>query len=118
MFDRDLQRGVKKKDLPPPRVMELAKSSTLEEVLLADKSIFFTDIEDSLSSFAIADSGGIPFEILDPEDWILSEFIKEQGIQPSKLRLYILHHPEVGTEYVMVGKNVIIVACMSTGCLG
>ena len=41
IYDEDLQRGIKKKHLPPPRVVELGKSMNLEEILCEGKNMFF-----------------------------------------------------------------------------
>ena len=97
VFDEELGRGIRKKNLPTPRIIEFARSCNYEEVIREAKDTFFPENSDSLANYVLADSGGAPFVIKEPDDFILSEFLKDHNLQPSKLRLYIMHYPEVST---------------------
>ena len=96
MYEPDLQRGVKKKTIPSPRVVDFAKSALYEEVLQQAKDIFFREDEHDLGDYCLAGPSGVPFQVDDPTDWVLYEFLKQHGFQPSKLCLYIMYKPEVG----------------------
>ena len=97
IFDEELQKGVKKRFIPPPVTMSLACSATYDTVIDKGREHFFPDETGSDDSFFLADSSGIPYKVENKSDWILSEFIQSIGQPPSKLRLYILCHPKVKT---------------------
>jgi len=48
IYEEELQRGVKK-TLPPPRVIEFARSCNLEEMLCEGKKVFFPNAKVKLS---------------------------------------------------------------------
>ena len=83
-----LEKGIKKKGIPPPRIIDLDVCSTYDEVLKQTKQIFFPDSTNDNSYFSLAGTSGLPFEV--EENWSLGDFLKSHGFQPSKLRLYIL----------------------------
>ena len=88
VYDEERQHGVKRKSIPHPRVMNFHKAASYNEVLDQARDIFFSDAEHDVSHYSLAGPLGVPYEISDPEDWVLQEFMKEHDFQPSKLRLY------------------------------
>lgn len=94
-FDPEQQKAVRRRTIPPPSAMRFSGSITYEEILKIGKDHFFPELDCSLESFCLADASGVTYQILDKATWTLSQFLKEIGVAPSKLRLYILYHPEV-----------------------
>ena len=95
VFEQELQRGVKKKTIASPRVIDFPKSSCYEDIIRKGKSVFFGDETDDIGCYHLCGPSGVPFDIKCPDDWVLQDFLKEHGFQPSKLRLYVMHVPEV-----------------------
>ena len=56
------------------------------------KEKFFPDLDCPLESFCLGDSSGIT---KDKSTWTLSNFVKEIGLPPCKIRLYIVYRPVV-----------------------
>ena len=54
-------RGVAKKNLPSPRIVEFARCSNYQEVITKTKAIFFPEISCSLNRFGLANSHGVPY---------------------------------------------------------
>lgn len=95
IYDSVRQRGIKKKSIPNPRIIDFPKSASYTDVVMQCREIFFPDdYKYGLSHFCLAGPTGVPYDI-DEEDWVLQEFIKSHGYQPSKLRLYLLFNTEV-----------------------
>ena len=96
MFDSDQQKAVRRRTIPPPSSISFAISTTYEDILEIGKNYFFPEFIDCpLDFFCLADSSGILYQIKEKAAWTLSEFIKEIGVSPSKIRLYIVYRPEV-----------------------
>ena len=95
-FDADKQKAVRRRTIPAPMAMQFNGSCGYDEILKIGKETFSPDFDDSpLESFSLSDAGGILYCIQDKAAWTLSKFVKELGIAPSKLRLYIVYRPEV-----------------------
>ena len=95
MFDANQQKAVRKQTIPPPSAMSFNGSLTYEEVLKTAKDSYFSELDCSLESFCLDDGSGVLYQIENKTTWILSQFVKEVGVAPSKLRLYIVLRSEV-----------------------
>ena len=91
VYNHDLQKGMKKKNISSPRVIDFSRSSQYSDIIAKGISVFFPSESDSVRNYCLAGPNGIPFEIEDEEEWYLGQFLKDHNFQPSKLRLYILH---------------------------
>ena len=98
VYSVEEENGIKRKSIPPPRMVDFVKGSTYEEVIQRGRDLFFTSYTNELSNYCLAGPAGVPFHIEDEEEWSLEEFMKEHGFQPSKTRLYVMiltDHEEV-----------------------
>ena len=95
LFDRNLQRGIKRRYIPPPTIISFLSNASYKEVIQKGVEKFFPDDKDSLEVFCFADSTGIPFEIENTDTWSLSELVQQSGMPPSKLRLYVINLDKV-----------------------
>ena len=98
IYDSARQCGVKRKSIPNPRIVDFSQSASYTEVLTQSREIFFPENEYSLSHFCLAGASGLPYDV-DEEDWVLKDFIKSHGFQPSKFRLYLLFSAEVEKKF-------------------
>ena len=96
IYDYSLKKGVMKRDLPGPRIMEFVAEISYADFIDQLKPSFFAD--DVTGKFAIANSSGIPYDVVDT-DWDLKDFVKTHG-PPSKLRIYLLLFPVRLTQYI------------------
>lgn len=76
-------------------MIDFPRGALYEEVLEKKRENFFSDKTEDITAYCLAGSSGVPFDIEDPEDWVLQDFIKEHNFQPSKLRLYVVYVPQV-----------------------
>ena len=95
MFDEELEKGVKKRCIPPSQMMTFPISAPYDLVIQKGKETFFPNITSGTDCFCLADSSGVPYDIEDESDWVLSEFVKKLNQPPSKLRIYLLYWPKV-----------------------
>ena len=93
MFNTTSRKGIKRKDLPSPKIVDFDACSSYEDIVMKGKELFFPQESDNFDAYSLAGSSGVPFDIADKENWVLGDFLKEHGFQPSKLRLYILYNP-------------------------
>ena len=110
VFNNVLQRGVKKKALESPRVIDFPNTATYCEIIEKSKHIFFPQESDDVTCYCLCGSSGFPFQIDDKDNWVLQEFIKQHNFQPSKLRLYIMHLSEVSVVLL----NFTCLTCIDT----
>ena len=94
-YDKNLQKGVKRRSIPPPMVVSFLCNATYNFVIHKGIKKFFPDDIDSPHLFCLSDSSGVPYEIEDKDTWSLSEFVHQTGQPPSKLRLYIMDFGKV-----------------------
>lgn len=94
MYDTRSQKGTKRKTLPSPRVIDFDATATYMDVVKRAKESFFPENTDDMNAYSLAGTSGIPFDVDNKENWVIGEFLKEHGYQPSKLRLYIIYDPE------------------------
>ena len=90
LFDRSVQKGIKRRYIPPPMILTFLSNAFYKEVIQKGVEKFFPHDADSPDLFCLADSSGIPFEVEDKDNWCLSEFVQQSGLPPSKLRLYVM----------------------------
>ena len=95
IYNEAQQKGVKKQYLPAPCVVDMQRSSTYLQVLQQGRDIFFSEESENLLDYSLCGTAGTPFDISDVDEWVLGDFLKTHGYQPSKLRLYILYNPVV-----------------------
>ena len=101
IFDEKLQKGVRRRSIPPPLNISLPCSAPYDTLIKKGRENFFPDDTSSDDLFCLADSNGIPYEVEDKSDWVLSEFIQQIGQPPSKLRLYVMCRMQV-TMFVVI----------------
>ena len=94
IFEQQRQRDVKKKILPPPKVVDFQRNSRYADIISKGREIFFKEETDDISNYCLCGPSGIPFEV-DSKDWVLDSFLKLHNFQPSRLRLYVMHTVEV-----------------------
>ena len=104
IYDPDLEKGVKKRLLPEPNPakVELPKKSSLDQVISKAKDLYFKstefmDHDDQRVSFKLADSTGVTILIEDSTNWSLGEFYQQNGLVPSRFKLYVMAVFEVAT---------------------
>ena len=61
------EKGIKRKSIPPPRMVDFVKGSTYEEVIQRRRDLFFTSYTNELSNYCLAGPAGVPFHIEDEE---------------------------------------------------
>ena len=93
IYDPMLKKGVKKKVLPEPNPtrVELPKLSTLQAVFSKATELYFSDLDDEIDKFilSLSDSSGIPIHVADSDTWVLIDFYRHNGLQPSRYKLYV-----------------------------
>ena len=99
IFDKNLQRGVKRRYIPPPKIFSFPSNTSYKDIIQKGVERFFPDDIEFTDMFCLADSTGIPYEIEEKDTWCLSEFIQQSGQPPSKLRLYIMNFEKVVSHY-------------------
>ena len=106
IFDEELQKGIKKRCIPPPLTVCFPSNASYDTVLQKGKECFFPYENSATASFCLADSGGTPYKVAHESDWVLSDFVQTTGQPPSKLRLYILCKHKVNSPlfYSRVGR--------------
>ena len=90
IYVSELDRGVKKKHLPSPRIVDFMRSSNYEDVIKLGKELFFKEETDDLELYCLCGTSGIPFHIEDKDNWNIYDFMKDHGYQPSKFKLYVM----------------------------
>lgn len=105
IYDPDLEKGVKKRLLPEPNPakVELPKNASLDLVISKAKELYFKstefmDHEDLRVSFKLADSTGVTILVEDATHWSLGEFYHQNGLVPSRFKLYVMVVFEVITQ--------------------
>jgi hypothetical protein len=71
LFDRSLQKGIKKRYIPPPMIVSFPSNASYKEVIQKGVDKFFPDDADSPDIFCLADSSGVPFDVEDKDTWNL-----------------------------------------------
>ena len=87
-YDRKKKTGIKKRKSPSPRHLKFKSRASYEEVMRGARHVFFPNGDADLSRYSLANSAGVPYEVLDKEKWTLGAFIKEIKLPLSKIRLY------------------------------
>ena len=83
MFDKELEKGVKKRFIPPSQIMTFPFSAPYDFVIQKGRKTFFPNNSSGPDCFCLADSSGIPYDIEDQSNWVLSEFVKKLNQPPS-----------------------------------
>ena len=91
VFDRELNRGVRKKYVsePNPQKVELQRDSTLPAVLEKAKELYFKDMHPQLDALSLCDSSGVLIPVQDDIAWTLGAFYNNNLLQPSRYKLYV-----------------------------
>ena len=74
-----LKKGVRRRSFPPPVNISLPYNVPSGTLIKKRKENFFSDDTNS-DMFCLADLNGLPYEVEDKPDWILSEFIQQIGL--------------------------------------
>ena len=72
----ELDRGVKKKHLPSPRIVDFMRPSNYEDVIKIGKELFFKEETDDLKLYCLCGTSGISFHIEDKDSWNIYDFMK------------------------------------------
>ena len=95
VYDEELGKGVKKRYIPASQMVIFPANASFSLVIQKSREIFFPDeTNESDDSFTLADSRGVPYDVENKSDWILSEFVQGLKQPPSKLRMYVLYQPK------------------------
>ena len=97
VYDEDLEKGVKKRYIPPSEIMTFPSSAPYDLVIQKGRETFFPNDTSEADCFCLADSGGVPYVIEEKSDWVLSEFVQKLKQAPSKLRIYLMYRPKALT---------------------
>ena len=95
VFDEVMEKGVKKRYIPPSKTMTFPHDVTYDLVIQRGIETFFPDETSEVDCFCLADSGGVPYVIEDKSSWKLSEFLHKFKQPPSKSHLYVMYMPQV-----------------------
>ena len=87
----ELERGVRKHNIAPPRVVDLLKCAAYNDIIKKWQEIFFKDCSSDIKDYYLSGTAGIPYNIEDKDNWTLVDFMKSHGVVPNKLRLYIVY---------------------------
>ena len=93
VFDPILGRGVRKRYLhePNPTRVKMKRESSYEDVLKRQYHFFLRRIYNpDLDSLSLADSTGMPINVASCENWTLGAFYRNNGLQPSRYKLYVV----------------------------
>ena len=92
VFNEELRKGIRKCYIPASQAVTFPANTSFDTVIQKSRELFFPDeTDESNDCFALADSGGVPYEIQDKSHWTLSDFVQNLKQPPSKLRLYIMY---------------------------
>ena len=95
IYDEELGKGVKKRYIPASPVVTFSANSSFSLVIQKSREIFFPDeTNESDDSFTLADSGGVPYDVENKSDWMLSNFVQGLNQLPSKLHMYVMYQPK------------------------
>ena len=87
IYDVQLERGVKKQFLPPPRIVDFQRKCSYDAIINKGKELFFNNLD---GQYFLGGSSGYLLEVGDTESWDLENYMKSHGLVPSKLRLYVV----------------------------
>ena len=62
VYEPELYKGIKKRCIPPPMVIDFHNLVTCEEVIEDAENVFFQNEESDLCKFSLARASGVPFE--------------------------------------------------------
>ena len=82
-WNKELEKGVKKRFIPPSQIMTFPFSAPYDFVIQKGRKTFFPNNSSGPDCFCLADSSGIPYDIEDQLNWVLSEFVKKLNQPPS-----------------------------------
>ena len=94
IFDHTAGKGIKKKWIPQPnpRKVEMARRSSLQDVLKKAKDIYFYDHCD-YSSLRLADTNGIMIEV-ETSGWMLETYYENNDFKPSRHKMYVMQYDD------------------------
>ena len=102
VYDEELGKGVKKRYIPASQTVTFPANASFDLVIQKSREIFFPyETNESDGCFTLADSGGVPYDVENKPDWILSNFVQGLKQPPSKLRIYVMYQP----KDLVVGDN-------------
>ena len=84
IYDRNLQKGVKKIYIPPPTIFSFPSNATYLDVILKGIERFFPEEIQSPDLFCLTDSSGIPYNIEQKNkiNGLYQNLFKEPGSLP------------------------------------
>ena len=68
----------------------MKRDSSYEDVLKMAVSIFFELYNPELDSLSLADSNGVTVNVSSQDTWTLGTFYQNNGLQPSRHKLYVV----------------------------
>ena len=78
VFDEDLEKAVKKQYIPPSEIITFPSSAPYNLVIQKGRETSFPSDTSEADCFRLADSGGVPYDIEEKSDWVLSEFVRNK----------------------------------------
>ena len=94
IYDPDLKRGVKKKDLGStcqnPTRVEVNSDSSMESLFELASSLFFNKLSSTIEEYNLADSSGVEIHVANKDDWTIGSYYQNHGFVPSKHKFYIM----------------------------
>ena len=73
MFNTTSRKGIKRKDLPSPKIVDFDAGSSYEDIVMKGKELFFPQESDNFDAYSLTGSSGV---LVDKENWILGDFFE------------------------------------------
>ena len=95
LYDRKSGKGVKRQCIPGPnpQKIELSKKSTLNDIFMSAKELYFGDNANT-QKMSLADSCGVIVQIDENKQWMLENYYIDHGYKPSRHKLYVAYDSE------------------------
>ena len=93
-YNRSSSKGKRCSSIPcpNPRKVEFLRKSSLDDVFLRAKELYFGETA-NLTEMTLADSSGMLVEV-DRAKWTLEEYYKDNDLKPSRHKMYIVYDIE------------------------
>ena len=109
MYDEVCGKG-KKKFLPQPNPckVELSRSSSLHDVFIKAKELYFEGKSgsDDMDSYCLADSNGMIIKVDNKDTWTLEKYFQDNAYHASRHRVFVvLHEVIINCIILYAGKN-------------
>lgn len=91
LYDMEAGKGFRRRSIPGPnpQKVEFSRKSSLDDIFIRAKELYFGD-KANLKKMNLADSSGMIANV-DPCDWYLEEYYKDNDYKPSRHKLYVVY---------------------------